>query len=50
MDNFFNGMTAIAQFILNDEWHITMFEYMRATNYSVSIFWLVINWTGVYLK
>ena len=46
-DSFFNGLLAVSQFMLNEEWHLSMYDYMRGTNIYASIFWLVINWTGV---
>ena len=46
-DSFFNGLLAVSQFMLNEEWHLSMYDYMRGTNIYASLFWLVINWTGV---
>jgi hypothetical protein len=39
-------MLAISTFLLNEEWHITMYDYMRNTTPSAGIFWIFLIGSG----
>lgn len=45
-DNFGNSFLAIFLNILNEEWHMTMYDYMRNTSDIAALFWIFIIITG----
>ena len=46
-DTSIDSVIAVFMFILNEEWHVTMYDYMRSTNYNAGFFWIFMIITGV---
>ena len=45
-DNPFHGTMSIFLIILNEEWHISMYDYMRNLGYESFVFWVLVITTG----
>ena len=45
-DNPLSGSLAIFQFVLNEEWHVSMYDYIRNSNDWAILFWLIVIMTG----
>jgi hypothetical protein len=45
-DNFGESLIAIIHFLLDEEWHPAMYDYMRSTTKFAVFFWIFIMTTG----